>query len=151
MADYVNPVLSATRSVFEMMLDCIPTRTGLGLKDENSPDYEVSSVIGISGRMRGTLILGLSSAVACEVLRRMVGTQTDQVNNEVCDAVGELTNMIAGAAKAQLARFELSLSLPNVVTGSGHRLHFPSEIRPFIISYQSDLGPFIIEVAFHEI
>lgn len=150
-SEYINPVVSATRSVFEMMLGCVPTRRGLTLKDENAVMYEVSAVIGISGRVRGTLVVGLSCHSACEVLHRMVGTVVTEANNEVCDAVGELTNMIAGAAKAQLAKYELSLSLPNVVTGTSHRLHFPSETAPFVLTFDSDIGTFHIEVAFHEV
>jgi chemotaxis protein CheX len=147
-ADYVNPVISATQSVFEMMLGCTPKRTGLRLKQGPEPSPEVSAVIGISGRAAGTIIVGLSEAGACAVLERMLGTVRTQVDDEVCDAVGELANMIAGAAKAQLARYELSISLPNVVTGDGYLMHYPKSVFPFEICFTSEIGDFTIEVAF---
>jgi chemotaxis protein CheX len=147
-ADYVNPVIQATQSVFEMMLGCTPRRTGLRLKRAPEPPPEVSGVIGISGRAAGTIIVGLPRQVAFGVLERMLGTVTHEINDEVCDAVGELTNMIAGAAKAKLSQFELSISLPSVVTGEGYLMHYPKNVHPFEIEFDSELGAFSIEVAF---
>ena len=147
-ADYINPIISATRSVFEMMLGCSPTRTGLFLKQEGAPYHEVSAVIGVSGRASGTIVVSLSREAACRVLERMVGIEADEINGEVCDAVGELTNMIAGAAKAQLSRYELSISLPNVLSGKGHVVHFPSEIQPLVVTFDSEIGPLTIEAGF---
>lgn len=149
-ADYVNPVIRSTREVFEMMLGCTPTRTGLMLKGENSPRHEVSAVIGVTGKIVGTIIFRVSERVACEVLHRLVGQTATSVNREVCDAVGELTNMIAGAAKAQLAHLKLAIGLPNIVSGSDHELHYPSNVKPFCILFDSELGPFMIEVGFAE-
>lgn len=147
-ADYINPVIVATRNVFEMMLDCVPVRTGLALKTPGGPQNEISAVIGVTGLITGTIVVGLNQRSACEVLRRLVGTESDTVNREVCDALGELTNMIAGSAKAQLARFDLSLSIPNVVTGQDCCFHFPSDVHPMVISFDSEVGPFTIEVGF---
>lgn len=147
-AEYINPVIVATRQVFEMMLGCTPTRTGLKLQDDGWPRHEVSGVIGISGAVAGMVVVNLSATAAREVLKRMVGSESDEVNQEVCDAVGELTNMIAGSAKAQLAKQNLSISLPNVVSGPGHIIHFPSDVRPMVISFNSELGPLTIEVGF---
>lgn len=148
-AEYVNPVISATKSVFEMMLGCTANRTTLRLKAVNESNYEVSAVIGVSGRAAGTIVVSLSKQAACAVLKRMLGQEATEVNRDVCDAVGELTNMIAGSAKAQLAKYELSISLPNVVSGSEYQVFFPSNVQPFVIGFESEIGPFTIEVGFH--
>jgi chemotaxis protein CheX len=150
-AEYVNPVIFATKNVFEMMLDCTPTRKGLRLKTETSQTHEISAVIGISGNAAGTVVVSLSKTAACEVLKRMVGIEADDITNDVCDAVGELTNMIAGQAKAQLAKYELSISIPNVVSGLNHVVHFPSNVQPMVLEFDSEIGPLTIEVAFSAI
>ncbi len=150
-AEYVNPLITAIRDVFEMMLECTPVRTGLHLKQEGELSPTVSAVIGISGGAAGTIVVGMSKDTACEVLRRMIGTETNEVNSDVCDAVGEITNMIAGSAKAQLAKYQLSISLPNVVTGDGLHLHFPSNVCPMVLEFQSDIGPLSIEVGFTDL
>jgi chemotaxis protein CheX len=147
-ATYVNPVISATKTVFETMLNCTPRRTGLALKENLSPPHEVSAVIGVTGKAAGTIVLSLSRQTAFEVLNRLVGVQAKEVNSEVCDAVGELTNMIAGAAKAQMAQLALSISIPNIISGPNHVVHYPSNVTPISIVFDSDLGPFAIEVGF---
>ncbi|MGE3313461.1 MAG: chemotaxis protein CheX [Planctomycetaceae bacterium] len=147
-AEYINPVISATRTVFETMLNCTPTRTGLALKDDRSPLYELSAVIGISGKAAGTIVVSLSHRAALQVLSRMVGIEATSINTEVCDAVGELTNMIAGSAKAQMERLQLSISIPNVVSGKDHEVHFPSNVRPICIQFDSEIGEFAILVGF---
>ena len=147
-AEYINPVLVATRSVFETMLNCTPKRTGLLLKEHMRPHHEVSGVIGISGKAAGTIVLSLSREVALEVLNRMVGVRATEIDTEVCDAVGELTNMIAGSTKAQLERLELSISIPNIVSGKDHEVRFPSDVKPICIAFESEMGPFAIEVGF---
>ncbi len=146
--DYINPVIAATQNVFSMMLDVTPKRTGLKLKSDKTPEHDVSAVIGLTGRMQGTILLSFSEKVALIALERMVGSTATEINEEVCDAVGELANMIAGSAKAELFELELSLSIPNVVTGRGHVVHFPSNVTPMCISFDCELGPFSIEIGF---
>jgi len=147
-AEYINPVVTATRTVFETMLDCTPSRTGLTLKGPASPRHELSAVIGVSGKVAGTIVLSLSRGAALEVLNRLVGIRVEEVTTEVCDAVGELTNMIAGSAKSKLEDLKLSISIPNIVSGKDHVIHFPSNVQPICIAFDSEIGPFAIEVGF---
>lgn len=146
--DYINPVIFATCTVFETMLDCTPIRTELILKEKMEPRFEVSAVIGVTGKASGTIVLSLARCTALEVLNRMIGIEAEEINTEVCDAVGELTNMIAGTAKAQLEQFELSISIPNIVSGNDHYIHYPSNMRPICIVFDSEIGPFAVEVGF---
>lgn len=147
-ADFINPVLRATRDVFEMMLGCTPKRVGLKMKEQTCSEHSVSGVIGITGRVVGTIVVCLPKQMAIDLLERMVGTHADSVTAEVCDAVGELTNLIAGAAKTQLAHLNLSVSLPNVVSGEAYDVAYPSDVSPFCILFESELGSFVIEAGF---
>ena len=112
---------------------------------------EVSGVIGLSGRAVGTVVVSLSKEVAIKAASTMLMTDVDEVNADVVDAVGEITNMVAGGAKAQLEQYRLSISLPNVVTGEGHDIRFPSEVHPIRVMFQSDWGPLSIDVGLEEV
>jgi chemotaxis protein CheX len=149
-AEYVNPIIRATRDVFEMMLGCTPRRTGLKFKGCEPSPYSVSGVIGIAGKAVGSIAVCLTAQQACEMYRRVSGTETEKVNDDVCDAVGVLTNMIAGAAKTQLEHMELSVGLPNVIQGESLIVHYPAEVKPFCVLFDSELGPFMIEVGFSQ-
>lgn len=148
-ADYVNPVISATKDVFEMMLGCTPKRSGLQLKGADTPSHDISAVIGVSGSSsRGTIVLSFSKSVAIQALERILETVVSEINAEVCDAVGELANMVAGSAKAQLAHLDLSIGIPNIVVGPNHRVVYSSEMQPICILFTSEIGEFLIEVGF---
>jgi chemotaxis protein CheX len=68
----------------------------------------------------------------------------------VVDAVGELTNMVAGAAKAQLTEYKLSISLPGVIKGAGHEVCFPSDVTPICVPFTCEWGELKIEVGLTE-
>jgi len=94
------------------------------------------------------VVLSLSEAVALKATSRMLMSETTRIDADVVDAVGELTNVVAGAAKAQLEQFELMVSLPNVVTGCGHSIRFPSNVTPIWVPFETEWGPLALEVGF---
>jgi chemotaxis protein CheX len=145
-ADCVNPVLTATREVFERMLGCTPRRTGLALRGESPPGGHVSGVVCVTGGASGSIVVRLPKAAALAALKRMTGTEAAEIDDQVRDAVGELTNMIAGSARSTLADIELALSPPQVVAGETDDVSYPADVQPFCILFDSDLGPFQIEI-----
>ncbi|MEX1231484.1 MAG: chemotaxis protein CheX [Planctomycetaceae bacterium] len=149
-AEFVNPILVSTRTVFQTMLECTPRRSGLFIKESMIPRYEISAMIGITGKAAGTIVLSLSRRAALEILNRLVGVKADEIDRDVCDAVGEVTNMIAGQAKSQMEHLEASLSIPSIVSGVDHTIYFPSNVQPICILFDSEIGPFAIEVGFTE-
>ena len=146
--DYVNPVIQATIDVFRKMLNCKAWRVDLQLKQSTKPLHELSAIIGVSGKATGTYVLSLSKQVSLEILRRMVGIEASEIDADVCDAAGEILNMIAGQTKAKLQKLELSISLPSMITGKDHDIRYPSDVRPICVLFDSEIGPYAIEVGF---
>ena len=139
--EYINPFLVSMISVFETMLECSLARGTPFLKDSAHPDYEVSGVIGLSGKAKGVVVLSLCREAALSATEVMLGERPPQINADVTDAVGELTNMVAGGAKAKLAHLAMSVSLPTVVVGKWHSIEFPKSIVPICIPFDSPWGP----------
>jgi chemotaxis protein CheX len=83
----------------------------------------VVSFIGIAGSWAGTGSLTCSPSMACAICSQMLMTETTSVNEEVLDAVAELTNMIIGGVKTDLEQHlgPLGLSIPTVVFGRNFR------------------------------
>lgn len=146
--DFINPVIISTSSVFEMMLDDTPRRTDLSIMNTMTPGHEVSAIVNVTGKAVGTVVLSLSRAAALEVLLRLVGEKSSIIGPQVCDAVGELANMISGNAKAKLEKLELSLSIPDVVFGKNRSIRYPSGVVPMRLAFESGLGPFSVEFGF---
>ncbi|HEV7280252.1 MAG TPA: chemotaxis protein CheX [Pirellulaceae bacterium] len=149
-AEYFNPFISATVEVFRTMLGCELTRGQLGLKSDSSPAFEVSGMIGISGGMHGMVVVSLSRETAISATEKMLGERPDTLNGDVTDAVGEIANMIAGAAKTKFGSSALSIGLPTVVCGENHQVTFPSQSTPMTLPFDSDLGSISVEIGLAE-
>jgi chemotaxis protein CheX len=106
----------------------------------------VSGLIGLSGKCQGMVVVSLSRQTALKAASILLAHEATEINADVVDAVGEMTNMIAGAAKAQLAQYELSVGLPTVICGRNHSISFPSGSTPIVMPFDSDIGPMSVEV-----
>jgi len=145
-AEYINPFIVSLGNAFRTMLDCEVHRGPLMLKGQQTQRYGISGIIGLSGKAIGMVVLSLSDELAKKATSVMLLCETEEINADVIDAVGELTNMVAGAAKAELAEFDLMVSLPNVVTGEDHDIRFPSNVTPICVPFATDWGDLVLEV-----
>ena len=149
--EFINPFVSATQNVFAMMLGCTLTRGPLSLKQDHTPLHEVSGLIGLSGKCRGMVMVCVGHETALNAAEIMLGVRPEYLNGDVMDAIGEITNMIAGAAKTQLEGYQLSIGLPTVICGKVQSIKFPPEAPPIVIPFESSLGPVCVEVGLVEL
>lgn len=146
--EHINPFLKAVTNTFSTMLQADARRGDLELGDAKTRLYPISGLIGLSGKASGMVVINLSTEVALKAASAMLMEEITEVNDDVLDAVGELANVIAGQAKTDLERYDLSVSLPNVVTGEGHEIRFPSATPPLAVPFETDFGPLRLEVGF---
>lgn len=149
--EFINPFVASTQSVFHTMLGCTLTRGPLSLKQDHAPMYEVSGLIGLCGKCQGMVVVSLGRETALEIAATMLGDRPTELGADVLDAVGELTNMIAGAAKTQLEQYSLNISLPTVICGKAQSIKFPSESPPMLIPFDSAIGPVCVQVGMVEV
>ena len=83
----------------------------------------VVSFIGIAGTWTGTGSITCSPPLACRICSQMLLSEAPAVNEDVLDAVAELTNMIIGNVKSDLEGHlgPLGLSIPTVIFGRNFR------------------------------
>lgn len=147
----INPIISAVIRTFESMLECTPKRTRLELKKQDASGYPLSAIVALTGKLNGTIVFNVSEPVALGVLQRLVFEEAAEITPEVCDAVGEVANMIAGSAKAELSHLNLSLGIPSMVLGKDHEVFYPPEVsQPMCVHFDCELGPFLIEFGFRQ-
>jgi len=146
--EYINPFVRSLRHVLHTMLRCDARRSGIAVKKDNRATHSISGIIGLSGKAVGMVVLSFSEAVALKAASTLLLSEATEINDDVLDAVGELANMVAGGAKAELAEYQMMLSLPSVVTGEGHEIHFPSNVTPIAIAFDTQWGPMTLEVGF---
>jgi chemotaxis protein CheX len=149
--EYINPFLTSTLSVFATMLRCKLERGTPYVKNGAQPQHEVSGVIGLSGKAQGTVVLGLSREAAISATEVLLQERPAEINGDVTDAVGELVNMIAGSAKAELEHLNMSVGLPTVITGKFHCIEFPRKVTPICIPFNCAWGEITVEVGLCEL
>jgi chemotaxis protein CheX len=83
----------------------------------------VVSFIGVAGAWAGSGVVVCSPELACRICNKMLMTENSAINEEVLDAVAEVTNMIIGCVKTDIEREvgPLGLSIPTVVFGKNFR------------------------------
>ena len=149
-AEYINPFIESTVDVFKTMLGCDVARTGLTLHDTFCPEFDITGIIGMSGRAHGDVVISFEQGVALSAAEALIGVRYDEITDDVVDTVGELTNMIAGNAKTSLQELQMSLALPTVIVGKNHSIRFPSKVKPISLPFESPWGCFNIEVGLVE-
>jgi chemotaxis protein CheX len=146
-AEHINPFIEAVHAVFRTMLNMNLERGRLYLKQGLQPSHEISGIIGLTGAAKGTVLLGMGAQVALKATGILAGEHPSHIDAMVIDAVGELTNMVAGSAKAKLEQLRLSVSLPSVIAGRNHSVSFPTGATPIGIGFESEYGPLSLEVS----
>jgi len=74
------------------------------------------------------LSLHFSSDMACKMASSLIGIPVTQADENVRDAVGELSNMLAGGLKKQLSDTDnmFKISIPTVIVGMEYSMHGPA-------------------------
>jgi chemotaxis protein CheX len=145
-AELINPFLKATMSTFQTMVNTNPTPSAPFVKAEPSLAHDVSGIIGLSGGAKGAVIISFPTKTALSTVSAFIGLNVTSVDADVTDAVGELANIIAGAAKADLSGLNVTISLPSVVIGQNHKVTTPKDIPSIVIPFTCTHGEFVVEV-----
>jgi chemotaxis protein CheX len=72
---YINPFINAVKKLFNTMID-VPFKLGKpSLKKGSIPEYEISSIIGLSGTVTGCVVINLSKEIALQLVSALIGEE----------------------------------------------------------------------------
>jgi chemotaxis protein CheX len=112
---------------------------------------DVSGIIGMIGpQVRGSMAITFDKDLATNIMKNMLGETATDINDEVRDMVGEMTNMICGGAKNSLAEqdYEFEMSTPVIVSGSNHTIIHKVDGPKIILTFTSEMGNAYLEICF---
>ena len=116
----VEYVRNSTTEVFSTMLGLeVEAEQERVDREEPSSSGGVLSFVGMAGRWAGTGVVCCSADFARRVCAALLLSEPPSVNEDVLDAMGELTNMIIGNFKTMAEEHlgSLGLSIPTVIYG----------------------------------
>lgn len=149
-AEIVNPFLQATISVLKTMAFVDPAPGKPYIKKENSAKGDISGIVGLTGDTEGSLSITFSKECILFIVTHMLGEEKTEINEEVKDAVGELTNMISGDARRRLEElgYHFTGSIPSVIYGQDHEIKHVTKGPILSIPFSINEGHFVVEVCF---
>ena len=137
----VGIVTQAANEVFTTMLFLEPeTNEPFTSSVANLSNNGVVSLIGITGPWVGTGSISCTAPIACKLASALMMAEYDAVDDEVLDAMAELTNMIIGNVKTVLEESlgPLGLSIPTVIHGRNFSSRTPGKqtwtVVPFSVA-----------------
>lgn len=145
---FINPFLEGTVEVLTTMAFIKPRAGNPYLKKDFIAKGDVSGIIGISGDVKGSLALSFSANCVLKIVSNMLGEQHTSIDGDIQDAVGEMTNMISGAARKKIEGlgYKLFAAIPTVVSGKNHSITHVMGGPSIIIPFETDDGPFVLDV-----
>jgi len=99
----------------------------------------MSAIIGISDGISGYLALHVSPEDACKIAGTMLGDTYTEVDDIVCDAIGELTNMLGGSLKKFSGRYgePFKISVPTIVRGKDYETHAGEDAKRIVFGVRA--------------
>ncbi len=114
-------ITESTKTLFETMIMMDLKYAEASLVDEKQIKTDVIGMVSFTGKYHGVISLFCSKKFALKVASNMLITEMTEFTTEVKDAIGEVSNMIAGNVKTKLtAQYgDMYLSIPIVIAGEG--------------------------------
>lgn len=115
--EWKEPLRDAAIEVVELM-------AGIRLEPWTAPYGQsggaLVAVIGMGGALRGMTVVRCSTQTARNLGSRMLGGGDEVSDTMICDALGEVCNMIAGNFKSKIPGLAdgCNLSVPTIITGA---------------------------------
>ena len=143
---YINPFIGSVNNVFQTMLAMPVTFGKPHVKTQAENSHDVSGIIGLSGDIVGTVIVSFPKLSALKIASAFAGVTLTEMDENFSDAIGELANMIAGNAKKDLEDYNVNISTPSVIIGTGHQVRATRVLPRLVIPCSTPAGSFVVEV-----
>jgi chemotaxis protein CheX len=117
--------------------------------EDQAPDLTGRTVTGcvqVSGVWKGSIFLQVGADLAAHAAEQMFMADPGTLSTEeVCDGLGELTNMVGGNIKSLLPG-PSALSLPSVAEGADYVLRVPGAVKLHTVVLVCAHGPVHISI-----
>ena len=140
-------IVNITQNIWESILGLEVQRArDVAQLSHATREKSLTGCVQLAGAWEGSVFLYCTATLAGEVAATMFGTNPDTLRNgDVEDALGELTNMVAGNLKIVLPR-PCQLALPAVGEGIDYRIIVPGTKIAGQVLFESNSHPLLVTV-----
>ena len=146
---FIEELTAATRDVFKTMVfqevEASTPITGDALR----PGANVVGTVAFAGKTSGLVVFYSTMDAAQMITASMLGIEPASVNGELHDAIGELTNMIAGSFRTRVAHVKgetWAISVPTVTVGSDFYTKYVSDVQRVLCPFRMNGAELFVEL-----
>ncbi len=151
--EFINPFLESIVNVLSTMAQTKPTPKKAFIKNGNMAMGDVTGLIEMSSeKAKGSLAVTFTAPAILHVASQMLGEEVKNMDDDIADTVGEITNMVTGGAKKLLSEkgFAFNMAIPSMFSGDKHMVSHLVVGPVLVIPFTIDAGDFFIEVCFEQ-
>lgn len=145
---YINPFVKATITVMEMLGMAGGKLGKPSLSDMKFPDNAFLIQVGVTGGMKGQVIIGMTEQKAKDTASvMMMGMPVNELDAMACSALGELGNMIMGNTSTIFSTMNIVFDITPPLSMHGYDLKLQAEVTaikiPILINDNEHLSIYI--------
>jgi len=151
--DYIGSIVISISNVLATMASINASRGKSSVKNDAISKGDVTGIIGMtSAQVKGSFALSFSKASILEIISKMLGEEFTEINEDVTDCVGELTNMVAGGAKKIMMEkgVDFEMATPVVIQGDNHQVVHQFKGTVITIPFETEHGVFFSEICLED-
>ncbi|THB74756.1 MAG: chemotaxis protein CheX [Desulfobacteraceae bacterium] len=121
------------------------------IKKDKIAQGDISGVLDISGDVRGSASISFTRQSILGIVSAMFGEEMTELNEEISDAVGEISNMIAGHVTTKIGELDKKVKVKfiEVKVGKGHEIEHVEDGECVVaIPFKTTKGKVVIEVSY---
>jgi chemotaxis protein CheX len=145
---YAQNIADATQEIFSnmLMLDVVPGEPFQ--RDDSKLVNSISGIIGLAGEVKGLLAIHLPNKAAVEITTAFLGMDVEEIDEDVCDAIGELANMLGGSMKAILdpGGSKVQISMPSAIHGEEYAVDCLTNAESISVPFTFSDQTFMVEL-----
>ena len=149
-ASLVNPFIEGTLHILDTTAFVKVKPEDPFLKKNSKNQGDISGVIKIAGDLEGTAAISFSKKSILGIVSAMFGEEMTEINEEINDAVGEISNMVAGHVTTKLAEMDkkVSVKFNAIAQGRDSTIDHGDSEHVLSLPFRTTKGRLLIEVSY---
>lgn len=143
-------IIDGTEEVFTTML-MIELDTGTPIEGPGGEiTSNITSMLGLGKDIKGMLAVHCPEVVAKDITGTFLGIEVEELDEDVKDAIGEITNMVAGSLKTYFQDHDknIELAIPTTVVGKSFRTAGMSGATRVAVPFTMNGTAFLVELKY---
>lgn len=149
----VNPFIEGTLHILDTTA-LVKVKPGPPfLKGNTLHNGDISGLLTVEGDLEATVAISFTEKSILGIVSAMFGDELTEINEEIIDAVGEISNMVAGQVTTKIGELgkKVKVKFVEVVTGRNKEiLHTESGSHVVGIPFHTTKGKVLLEVCYSD-